>query len=476
MTIRIQSLGAAGEVTGSCHLLEVGGRRILLDCGLFQGGRDDEERNRAPFPFPVESIDAVVLSHAHIDHSGRLPLLVDRGYRGPVYTHRATRDLCRILLKDAGHLQEKDAEWESRKRARKGLPPVGPLYDTRSAARAVRHFRGLRYGEWRRIVPGVSVRLRDAGHILGSAIVELALREGGQATTLVYSGDLGHRDAPILRNPETVEGADEVLMESTYGDRSHRSWDATLRELGSIFRAASESRGNILIPAFAVGRSQDLLYLFSLHARDWELERWRVFLDSPLAIDATAVYLRHAELYDDEARRLWFERLRAGPPLDISFTRTPAQSMSINRVRSGAIIMAGSGMCTGGRIRHHLKHNVWREECHLVFVGYQAEGTLGRRIVDGATWIRLWGEEIRVAARVHTVGGLSAHAGQDGLLDWASAIGGEPRFHLVHGEPRATEALRRELSGRIGRPVDAMRPGAWTNLRTRPVKGGKRAA
>ncbi|MFA9460756.1 MBL fold metallo-hydrolase [Thiohalorhabdus sp. Cl-TMA] len=450
----IQFLGAAREVTGSCFLIRVGRKRILVDCGLIQGSPEDEERNRDSFPFAADRIDAVVLTHAHLDHSGRLPLLVQAGFRGPIYTHRASRDLCRIMLKDAGNLNEREAEAVNRKRRRRRLDPVEPLYTVKEAQRAMRRFRGLDYDEIRRIMPGVHVRLRDAGHILGSAIVELWLEEDGLARKLVFSGDLGHHGSPILRDPSPVEEADLVILESTYGDRLHRSWEATWGEMAEIFREARSEAGNILIPAFAVGRSQELLYTFAKHHRDWGLDDWSIFLDSPMAIETTQVYARHKEVYDPEAVKRSQEN--GGNPFalpNLQMTRTPRQSMGINRVRSGAIILAGSGMCTGGRIKHHLKHNLWRDETHLVFVGYQAHGTLGRRLVDGAREVELWGEPVKVGARIHTVGGLSAHADSEGLRRWYAGFTRGPALALVHGEETPMEVLGdriAELRGRQG--------------------------
>ena len=438
--------GAAGEVTGSCLLVTVGGKQLLLDCGLIQGSAAEEARNRRAFPFNPQAIDAVVLSHAHLDHSGRLPLLVKGGFRGPIYTHRATRDLSRIMLLDAAALAERDAVIETRKRQRQARTAVEPLYTRAEAEAAVRQFRALDYDSEQDILPGVRLRLRDAGHILGSAIVELWLTEGTTTRKLVFSGDLGHRGAPILRNPATVREADLVILESTYGDRNHRSWDATWQELGEVFRAATQHAGNILIPAFAIGRTQELLYVFKQHWREWGLDRWTVFLDSPMAIAATEVYAHHANLFNDKDK----DRRRRDGDLfalpNLHFSRTSSQSMAINRIQSGAVIIAGSGMCNGGRIRHHLKHNVWREQCHVIFTGFQARGTLGRQLVDGAPRVRLWGESIRVAAQLHTIGGLSAHADQEGLLAWYRGFGQPlPPVALVHGEPTAIDGLAARL-------------------------------
>lgn len=456
--MQLKILGAAGEVTGSCYLLETSGRRILVECGLKQGSRQDEEANRDDFPFDPESVDAVVLTHGHIDHSGRLPLLVRRGYRGPIYCHRATRDLCQVMLRDAGFLNEKEAVWENRKRERKGLQLIEPLYTMADAERSMESFHGLVYDRRQEILPGVDIRLRDAGHILGSAILEIWLTEQNQKRKIVFSGDLGHRGAPILKDPKRIAGADLVLMESTYGDRQHRSWPDTLEEFSRIFADCAASRGNILIPAFAVGRSQELLYLLNRHYREWGLDRWRVFLDSPMAIQATSVYRKYGHLYDEEARQLWRDPARRRLMPNLHYTRTTQQSMRLNTIRSGAIIVASSGMCTGGRIKHHLKNNVWRKECHVIITGFQATGTTGRALVDGARFIRLWGEAVRVAATVHTIGGLSAHADRDGLVAWYGGFENHPPVILVHGEPRAATALREIMTQRNSDPVVVARP------------------
>jgi metallo-beta-lactamase family protein len=446
-------LGAAGAVTGSCYLLQTSKHRLLLECGQIQGSAAEEALNREPLPVPWDSIDAVVLSHAHIDHSGRLPLLHKEGYDGPVYTHAATRALCGVMLRDSGYLHEKDADWENRKRRRKGLPLVKPLYTQNDAERVMRQFEGLEYSKRQEILPGVELRLNDAGHILGSAIVELWLEDNGQSRKLVFSGDLGYASSPVMNDAAVIGEADLVMLESTYGDRNHRSFEATLDELQSIFRAAADSGGNILIPAFAVGRTQDLLYLMAEHYGDWRLDKWQVFLDSPMAIEATGIYSQHRHLYRAEL----FRDGQHWPVLpNFAATASSEESMSLNRIESGAIIIAGSGMCTGGRIRHHLKHNVWRPQCHVIMIGYQAHGTLGRRLVDKAPRIRLWGETIQVNATVHTVGGLSAHADQDGLLDWYGNFAGRPPVYLVHGEEKARLALSDELQKRYG--VAANRP------------------
>ena len=442
--MKLTFYGATQEVTGSCHIVECGGRTILVDCGLIQGKPVDEKRNYEQFPFDVRNVDAVVLTHSHIDHSGRLPLLAKRGFRGPIYTQNAARDLCRIMLKDAGFLNEKDVQWENKKRQRKGLEPIEPLYSMAEAEAMFDQFEGLPYDEKTEILPGVSICLRDAGHILGSAIVEMWLVDGGHQRKLVFSGDLGHRGAPILEDPAHIKDADVLVMEGTYGNRLHRTREATEDEIGEVIEKAYEDKGNILIPAFAVGRSQDLLYLFSKNYDRWKMDRWQIFLDSPMAIEATEVYASYSNLYDDDMLRLMREKKKGLLP-NLHFTRSPEESMKLNNFESGAIIIAGSGMCTGGRIRHHFKHNLWRRDCHIIIVGFQVEGTPGRALVNGAEYVRILGETIKVRAQVHTIGGLSAHADQQGLSDWYGYFDKRPLIALVHGELDVLEELSRHL-------------------------------
>ena len=443
--MELEFYGATGEVTGSCHILRIGDRQVLLECGLIQGGRRQQARNRDDFPFDPRKIDAVVLSHAHIDHSGRLPLLVQRGFSGPIYAQSATTEFCKIMLEDSARLAESDAATENRKRARKDLPPVTPLYTVSDVERTLRQFVPLPYEHRQEILPGIGIRFQDAGHILGSACVELWLQAGDTSRKLVFSGDLGQYDTPILRDPAVLTDADMVIMESTYGDRLHRDHEATVAEIADIIAHADHRRGNILIPSFAVGRSQELLYLFSRHYAAWKLHHWKVFLDSPMAIRASEVYWNNDSLYDMEAR-IMRKGLEGMPPLpNLTLSKTPAQSQRINRMHSGAIIIAGSGMCEGGRIVHHLKHNVWRRECEVIIVGYQAEGTLGRRLVDGNPYVRIHHETIRVQAQIHTIGGLSAHGDQNDMARWYGSFRPRPPVYLVHGEAVAANGLVKRL-------------------------------
>ncbi|MEF9977894.1 MAG: MBL fold metallo-hydrolase [Thermomonas sp.] len=452
--MRVHFHGAAGEVTGSMHLVEAAGRRILLDCGMCQGSAEMEASNADPFPFDVASLDALVLSHAHIDHVGRVPLLVKRGFRGPIFAQEATADLMPIMLMDSASLAESDAERFNRRRAH-GEAEMQPLYTRDDVADAMALLHPLAYDTRESILDGIDIAFRDAGHILGSCIVEL----WADGRKLVFSGDLGPKGTPILRDPTPIRDADLVLMESTYGDRNHKDRAETIVELGGILDHAWRDGGNVLIPAFAVGRSQELLYWFARHWEEWKLSRWRVFLDSPMAAKVVQVYARHHALFDDEAKAVWRGSPNPFALPNLHLTASADESMAINRIERGAIVIAGSGMANGGRILHHLKQNIGRREAHVVFVGYQGTGTIGRRLVDGARWIRIHGRDYRVNATMHTVGGLSAHADQRGLLDWFGHFDPKPQLALVHGEDKAREALAGEIGERDGIDVLLARPG-----------------
>jgi metallo-beta-lactamase family protein len=458
--MRLEFFGAAAEVTGSCHILHVGGKTVLLDCGLIQGSRKDEERNRDPFPFDASRIDAVVLSHAHLDHCGRLPLLVKRGFRGPIFAQEASCELAAILLADAAHLAERDAHYRSRKTGKN----VKPLYTVKEGERVMRQLQGVKYRVPTEVTDGVRIRFRDAGHILGSCAVEVWVTENGQERKIVFSGDLGQYDTPILKDPEAIDRADVVLMESTYGGRRHRDRERTVEEIGEIMTAARSRKGNILIPAFSIGRTQEILYQLGKHYDEWDLQRFQIFLDSPMAIEASKVYWENIHLYDEEATQL---RLRnGGMPLlpNLTLSRRTEDSMAINRVRSGAIVIAGSGMCNGGRIIHHLKHNLDRHETQVIIVGYQARGSLGRKLVDGDEAVRIHGKTIPVKAAIHTVGGLSAHGDQDDLARWYECMENRPPVYLVHGEVDSQEAFRGYLAKRSGAEVHLPAPGDSLDL------------
>ncbi|WP_221047821.1 MBL fold metallo-hydrolase RNA specificity domain-containing protein [Methylogaea oryzae] len=441
--------GAAQQVTGSCHLLETSHGRLLLDCGMFQGEPATEQLNHRSFPFDPRAIDAVVLSHAHLDHSGLLPKLAAEGFSGPVYLTGPSYDLVELMLKDAAFLEMKDTVWENKRLERAGKPLVEPLYTLEDVERLLGQRQALDYEQPTEVLPGVTLRFRQAGHILGAAFVELTVNEGKHPRTLVFSGDLGNRFSPLMQDPQAPPHADMLLLESTYGDRDHRSLNDTLEEFRSILAAAHAKGGNVLIPSFAVGRAQDLIYWLGKFHREGALPQHNVFLDSPMAITATAIYLRHRKHFnhdDAEFDRAIAQGWRAWLP-QLTYSETTEDSMALNRVDGGAIIIAGSGMCTGGRIRHHLKYNLWKKDTHVVIAGFQPNGTLGRKLVDGAKRVTILGSEIAVKAHIHTLGGFSAHAGQTQLLQWAKAFpGAKPALHLVHGEPEAMQTLQQRFA------------------------------
>lgn len=447
---RLTFHGAAGTVTGSCYRLETHRSTVLVECGMFQGGRDAEAKNAAPFDFETGSIDAVVLTHAHIDHSGRLPLLFRRGYRGDIHLSQASADLASILLEDSAHVQAMDARFMNRRRQRRGLEPVEPLYTLEEAERAIRSFVPRDFGERERLTEDIDIRFRPAGHILGAATVELWIRDGEEERRIVFSGDLGREEDPLLVPPDVPEPEsskpDLVLVETTYGDRDHKDAAGTLEELARILETAGP--GNIVIPTFAVGRAQELIYYIGQLEREGRVHARPTFLDSPMAIDVTRLYQRNAGCCRD--------LVDADGPIttaQLAYTRTPEQSMSLNH-REGITILSASGMCDGGRIQHHLKHNLWRPEAHVVFVGYQARGSLGRRIVDGASSVSFLGQRVAVRAGVHTLGGFSAHAGRSELIDWCRRVKGhETTFVLVHGEDRGRTGLAPAIQEQIGRPT-----------------------
>ena len=457
--MELQFYGATERVTGSSHILRFKGYTVLIDCGLIQGSREDEALNRQPFPFDPGSINAVVLTHGHIDHSGRLPLLVKHGFRGPVYTTTATIDLCKVLLLDSASLGERDAEYRQKHAETEADKHAEPLYTRDDALRALNTMTSFSYGEKHQILPGIAICFRDAGHILGSALIEVWLKEGTISKKLVFSGDVGQYDGLILKDPETIEEADAVILESTYGDRLHRELNLTLAEIGAIIRSASTKKGNILIPAFAIGRSQELLYLFGQYYKEWGLDEWQVFLDSPMAIEASTIYWDYPELYDEEA--VAFRNNKSIMPhlKNLHFTPKPEQSKAINAIRSGAIIIAGSGMCNGGRILHHLKHNIERPECSLIMTGFQAEGTLGRSLVDGHREIDIHGRSYQVKAALHTIGGLSAHGDQDDLLRWAGGFVNKPEIFVVHGDEPVKKIFRDAIEERLQLKATIPAPG-----------------
>ncbi|MFC3609188.1 MBL fold metallo-hydrolase RNA specificity domain-containing protein [Stutzerimonas tarimensis] len=465
---QLSFLGAIQQVTGSSYLLQTqSGGSILVDCGMRQGRRDDERGNGAPFPFDPTTLHAVVLSHAHLDHSGLLPRLAAEGFRGPVHCTEATAELLELMLLDSANIQEKDAEWENKWRQRIGKPSVKPLYTREETERMLELREPHGYESAFEAAPGVEVTFLDAGHILGSAIVQLDITENGATRRLVFSGDLGNAETPLMNPPAVLSRADVLLMESTYGDRDHRNSEETLEELAQILDQANHDGGNVLMPSFSIGRTQDLIYHLGALYQQGRLPQQVVFLDSPMAIRANDIYRRFLHQLDlPELAGLGSQaqsRVEQWLPI-LQATPSPEESMAINRIKRGAIIIAGSGMCTGGRIVHHFKHNLWRKECHLVIAGFQAQGTLGRAIVDGASHVKLLHQRIAVKAQVHTLGGFSAHAGQSQLLTWADGFKDRPALYLVHGEHDKMLALQQALQQRLAWSAQIPEPGQRITL------------
>ncbi|MGQ0525770.1 MAG: MBL fold metallo-hydrolase RNA specificity domain-containing protein [Betaproteobacteria bacterium] len=451
--MKLTFLGACGEVTGSNFLVETKDVRFLVDCGMFQGGAETERKNRAPFPFDVQALDFVLLTHAHIDHSGLLPKLVADGFRGPIHATAATCDLLGVMLPDSAHIQEKEAEWLRESPTRRA-GEAEPLYTVAQAGRALRQVSPVEYEAEIRPHPSVRCRYLDAGHILGSAIIEVKISEEGVEKTVVFSGDLGQPMRPLVRDPSSIHHADVLLVESTYGNRRHKSMTETLNEFEhAVTDTLTSKKGNVIIPAFAVGRAQEVLYLLGDLRRHKRLPEMDIYVDSPMALKATEITLRHAKLLDRESASLlaWLKSSAAGQR--VHFVQDLAESIALHRVRQGAVIISASGMCEAGRIKHHLRHNLSRPECTLIITGFQAAGTLGRRIVDGAREVRIFGIPVAVRADVYTIGGLSAHADQDALLQWLSRFRQPPKHtFVVHGEQQTSEIFADAVRARLGWP------------------------
>lgn len=444
--MRITFLGGVGEVTGSCYLIETDEIRFLVDCGMFQGGREADRKNRTAINFDPEKINFVLLTHAHIDHSGLLPRLSTLGFRGAVYTTTATADLLAVMLKDSAYIQEKEAELRNKSLLRKKHQlhhENAPLYTVTQAETMLQQVRGVRYDETLQPHPSVRCQFREAGHILGSAIIEVWITSGSQQRKIVFSGDLGQPGHPIVRDPTRIKRADFLLIESTYGNRLHRSMEATRNELAKVINdTTSQNLGNVIVPAFTVGRTQDLLFLLADLHRQGQLGKMNLYVDSPMALAATEITLKHQALLDQETIETlnWFRQQSEN--LKIHFVQSVEESMQLNKMHHGAIILSASGMCDAGRIKYHLKYNLPRPECSILITGFQAAGTLGRRLVDGAKKVRIFGEEIPVRASIHTIGGLSAHADQQDLLDWLKGFDHAPtKTYVVHGEPSNAQAL-----------------------------------
>jgi metallo-beta-lactamase family protein len=451
--VKVTCFGAAGSVTGANFLIETAhGKKVVVDCGLFQGDKDLERRNGMGWGFDPREIKTLILTHAHIDHSGRIPKMVRDGFRGRIIASPPTVDLCEPMLLDAAHVQEMEAEWRSKKNRRRAKGSVEPLYTQEDAEESLRYLVPMERDKVFEVERGVKARLRNAGHILGSCAIEIWVEDEGSETKIVFSGDLGKQDQLIVKDPFEIAETDHLFIESTYGDRRHRRFDESKAEMLEAIRYAVSNNEKVIIPAFALERSQEVLYLLGEFSRAGDLPDVPIYLDSPLAIKATEVFRKNKEYFDEKARAI----IEKGfDPLDmpnLKFTMTTQESMEINRLKGPAIVVSASGMCTAGRIQHHLKHNLWRDGASVIFLGFQAQGTTGRKIVEGAKAVSILGEKIAVKAKVWTIGGFSAHADQADLLRW---IGGfaeksRPRVFMIHGEPRSSEALAgkvRELFG-----------------------------
>ena len=463
--MKITFFGAARGVTGSCHMVEACGKKFLIDCGLYQGTLTEQILNYEPFPFNIDEIDFVILSHAHIDHSGRIPRLFVSGYKNPVYATSATYDLCTVMLPDSGHIQEKEIEWVNRKRMRAGKKPEKAMYTAKDGLDSMKIFEKVDYGKIKVIDENISFRFLDAGHMLGSAIIEIWIKEGDKTEKIVFSGDLGNEENPIIRNPERLEDADYLVLESTYGDRLHGSIEDQSKEFINIILDTIRNGGNVVIPSFAVGRTQEILFELNQYVSKEankekyieELANIPVVVDSPLARNATEIFEDNYDCYNEDALSYL---LTGDNPIgfkNLKFTASADESRALNEDMTPKIIISASGMCEAGRIKHHLKHNLWRPESTILFVGYQAEGTLGRRILSGEKNVKIFGEEIGIHANIRHLNAFSGHADQKGLLDWIEKIESKPkRIFLVHGEYEGQKVLAEVIRSRFG--IDTIIP------------------
>lgn len=447
--MELNFFGACQCVTGSCHMLKIGNKTILLDCGLYQG-RDGDGGKNQNFEFNPAEIDLMILSHAHIDHSGRIPLLYKNGFKGEILCTKATNELCLVMLPDSGHIQEMEAQWENKKLKRKGLETTQPLYSSKDAEECLKLFKGYPYNEEIKPFDGLTIVFRDAGHLLGSAIIELQVEEkGASPVKLVYTGDLGNVNIPLINDPTFIGDADYVIMETTYGDKVHNNFKDVLKELASIVKETFDRGGNVIIPSFAVGRTQEVIYALNNYFDKEMLKNLSVYVDSPLAEKATRIFENNREYFDPEAKEmekyddniLGFEGLK--------YTHSAEESMKLNEVQKGMVIISTSGMCDAGRIKHHLKHGLWIRENSIVFVGYQAEGTLGRKILDGNKMVKIFGEDISVAATIYNLQGLSGHADRNGLINWVEHMKIKPKgIFLVHGDSDAQKSFKELLDSK----------------------------
>jgi len=454
--MQISFLGGARTVTGSCFMVTTSKYNFLVDCGMFQGQNKEVMLNVDDFTFAPNTIDFMFLTHAHIDHSGRIPKLFKDGFSGKIYTTKATADLCSIMLPDSGHIQEMEIEWINRKRIRAGKHPVPALYTADIAAESLKLFEPCAYDEVIAVNDDIKVRFRDAGHMLGSAIIEVWVRENGKETKAVFTGDLGNNDTPILKNPELIGSADILVMESTYGDRNHKEREDRFERFIDIVNETIDKGGSVVIPSFAVGRTQEIVYGLNQNKDRFKEKYDRiletpVYIDSPLAISATEIYKNNPQCYDEEARRYIMENKNPVDFPTLELARTVDESKAINEKSEPAIIISASGMCEAGRIRHHLKHHLWQENSTVLFVGYQAIGTLGRRLVDGEKQVRIFGEDINVRARVEYIEGFSGHADQKALVNWLNAFEKKPEtVFIVHGEPDAQDTFASVITDTFG--------------------------
>lgn len=451
--MKITFLGAAEVVTGSNFLLELDNTKLLVDCGMFQGNKEISERNFDDYSFNPADIDYVILTHAHIDHSGRIPQLVKRGFKGKVITTSATADLCSVMLPDSAYIQEMEAEWTNRKRRRAGKPTVEPMYTLADAEEALRYFEGYNYNELIKINADITIRLRNAGHILGSSIIEMWLRDEGKEFKIVFSGDLGNKDSLLMNDPTIIEDADYVVVESTYGNRFHKDTENKALILLDIITDTIEKGGNIVIPSFAIERTQEILYELNQlkESKASKIGNIPVYVDSPLAINATKIFMENIDFLNKDCKELIKHGDNPFEFPNLVFTETAEESIAINSTKGSSIIVSASGMCDAGRIKHHLKHNLWRNESSIVFVGYQANGTLGRRIVEGDKSVKIFGEEISIKSKIYSIEGFSGHADQQRLIEWLGGFKKKPqKVFLVHGEPEALSVYSSLINKELG--------------------------